>query len=91
MSLIETFDKLTSGKRVSKIIGENSETTAPPGGMLVAFAEDDVNADAWICHDENGVWLAGNAHRTSPNGYHGLQGFEEPLAMIKDVVVVDVD
>jgi hypothetical protein len=88
MSLIETFDKLTSGKPVYTIVGVSSETTARTG-MKVAFAEDNENADAWICHDETGFWLTGNAHESRPTGYHGFKGFEEPLSAIKEVVLLD--
>jgi hypothetical protein len=49
-------------------------------GMKVAYAEDNENADAWICHDEKGSWLTSHAHVTGPGGYGGFQGFEESLS-----------
>lgn len=84
--LIDAFDKLTSGKLVSQIVFTGSEVTAPPPGMKVRFAEDNENADAWICHDETGVWLSSNAHQTDASGYRGFGGFEEPLSAIKEIV-----
>ena len=84
--LIDTFDQLTSGERVSKIVFVDSEVTAPPPGMRVRFAEDDDNADAWICHDETGIWLSSNAHERDASGYRGFSGFEEPLSAIREIV-----
>jgi len=91
MSLIETFDKLTSGKLVQRIVCADSEINAPAGvGMNVAFAEDNVDADAWLCHDKSGIWLTTNAHQSSASGYHGFGGVEEPLSKIKAVILLDV-
>ena len=86
--LSEIFDKLTSGKRASRIVFLNSEVTLPPPGIKIEFAEDDENADAWICHDETGIWLASNAHQIDEHGYHGFRGFEEPLSAIKEIIFV---
>jgi len=84
--LIESFDKLTSGKLVSRIVFASSQLDAPPPGMKIRFAEDNENADAWICHDKTGIWLTSNAHQTGVDGYRGFQGFEEPLSAIKQIV-----
>jgi hypothetical protein len=86
--LSEILDKLTSGKLVSRIVFTNSEVTAAPPGMRVRFAADPEIADAWICHDETGIWLASNAHHTDPTGYRGFRGFEEPLSAIREIVLV---
>ena len=83
--LIEVFDRLTSGKLVSRIAYSDGEITAPPRGIQVRFAEDDENADAWICHDETGLWLSSNAHHRNAGGYQGFRGFELPLADIERV------
>lgn len=58
--------------------------------MKVALAESDENADAWICHDETGIWLSSNAHETDPSGYRGFRGFEEPLSAIREIVFANV-
>ena len=84
--LIDTFDQLTSGERVSGIVFVDSKITVPSPGMRVRFAEDDDNADAWICHDETGIWLSSNAHETDESGYRGFGGFEEPLSTIREIV-----
>ena len=84
MRLLDIFDKLTSGRLVSRIVFVNDEVEAPPPGMKVRFAEDDENADAWICHDETGIWLSSNA--LDQTGYGGFRGFEEPLSAIREVV-----
>jgi hypothetical protein len=88
--LIDTFDKLTSGKLVSRIVFAGSDVRAPAPGMKVALAESDENADAWICHDETGIWLSSNAHETDSSGYRGFRGFEEPLSAIKEIVFAGV-
>ena len=85
--LIDVFDKLTSGKLVSRIVFVDGDVTAPPPGMRVRFAEDPEIADAWICHDETGIWLSSNAHQTNATGYIGFNGFEEPLSAIREVVL----
>lgn len=87
--LIESFEKLTSGRLVARIVFTSSQLDAPPPGMKVRFAEDDENADAWICHDETGIWLTSNAHQTDASGYRGFQGFEEPLSAIEQIVFAD--
>jgi len=76
--LIETLDKLTSGRLVSKIVFTNSEVTARPPGIKVAFADSDEHADAWICRDETGIWLSSYESNAS--------GFEEPLSSIREIV-----
>ena len=86
--LIDTLDKLTSGRLTSKIIFANSEVTSPSPGMKVTFAESDENADAWVCHDETGIWLSSNAHESSVNDYVGFIGFEEPLSAIQEIIFV---
>jgi hypothetical protein len=87
--LVDSFDKLTSGRLVSQIVFTGREVRAPAPGMKVAFAESDENADAWICHDETGIWLSSNAHDTDASGYRGFRGFEEPLSAIKEIVFAD--
>lgn len=87
--LIESFEKLTSGRLVARIVFASSQLDARPPGMKVRFAEDDENADAWICHDETGIWLTSNAHQTDVSGYRGFQGFEEPLSAIEQIVFSD--
>jgi len=86
--LIDIFDKLTSGKLVKKIVFVESVLIAEPPGMTVQLAEDPGNADAWICHDENGIWLTSNAHHSDAGGYRGFRGLEEPLSSIKEIVLV---
>jgi hypothetical protein len=85
--LTTILDKLTSGKPVLKIVFADSEVNASPEGMIIKFAEESEVANAWVCYDETGIWLTGNAHVTDPAGYHGVRGFAEPLSAIKDVVL----
>jgi hypothetical protein len=87
--LIDCFDKLASGRPVSRIAFAAGELVAPQSGMRVGFANDDEQADVWICHDETGVWLASNAHQSDASGYRGFHGFEEPLSAVRQVVFVD--
>lgn len=87
--MIDSFDKLTSGRLVSRIVFDGGEVTAPPPGMKIAFAESDENADAWVCHDETGIWLSSNAHETDSSGYRGFRGFEEPLSAVREIVFAD--
>jgi hypothetical protein len=87
--ITDIFDKLTSGKRVSRIVSTNGEFVAAPPGIRVGFAEDPGNADAWICYDETGIWLTSNAHHSDPSGYQGFRGFEEPLSAITQIVLAE--
>jgi hypothetical protein len=86
LMLIQNFEKLTSGKLISRIVFADGEVTVPWPGMKVRFADDDENADAWICHDETGIWLSSNAHVTDRSGYLGFRGFEQPLSAIATIV-----
>ena len=84
--LIDTFDKLTSGRLISRIDFATSELVCPRPGIKVRFADDPELADAWICHDETGIWLTSNAYHA---GADGMQGFEEPLPAVRRVWFAD--
>lgn len=84
--LIDVFDKLTSGRLIARIDFATSQLVSPQPGMKVRLADDPELADAWICHDETGIWLTSNAHHT---GVGGMQGFEEALSAVRRVWFAD--
>jgi len=59
--------------------------------MRVAHADDeneDGTAAAWVCVSEEGIWLSYNAHVIGPDGPNGggMQGQEDPLSSIEEIV-----
>jgi hypothetical protein len=57
-------------------------------GFTVDFMTGDQLADAWVCWDDTGIWLSSNAHERSGEGYYGFRGFNDPLATIKDIILL---
>lgn len=86
--LIDIYGAPTSGRQIRRIVfRDGGGDVLPEGdGMTVAHADDSVLADAWICADATGIWLAYNAHLTTPTGYHGNQGHDAPLDSIDQII-----
>lgn len=86
--LINTFDQLTSGRRVRSIRFKGDDGHAEFGGdgIKIAVVGDDSDAEAWICADETGIWLSYNAHRHDRDGYYGNQISEDSLSSIQEII-----
>jgi hypothetical protein len=84
--LSQIYDQLLSGKQIHKIVFADGESIAPQGLKVDLQDGDDAHADAWVCWNEDGIWLSSNADVYSAAGYHGKQGREDPLANIRGIV-----
>lgn len=86
MTLIENYDRLTSGQPVRRVVLKNGSELRYADDMTVAWVDEDVEPNIWLSVDADGVWLSSNAERIV-NGHRdgGVQGFKDALTTVDSV------